>query len=63
MSQHPLSGVFAAAITPCFPDGSPAPASLPDYLSFLARRGCHGALISGTTGEGPSFSADERLVY
>jgi len=63
MSQPALSGIFAAAISPCSPDGSPDPASLPDYLSFLANRGCHGALISGTTGEGPSFSAKERLAF
>jgi 4-hydroxy-tetrahydrodipicolinate synthase len=30
-------------------------------LDHLARRGCHGALLLGTTGEGPSFSARERL--
>jgi 4-hydroxy-tetrahydrodipicolinate synthase len=30
------------------------------YLAFLAARGCHGALIFGTTGEGPSFSPSER---
>jgi 4-hydroxy-tetrahydrodipicolinate synthase len=30
------------------------------YLAFLAARGCHGALIFGTTGEGPSFSPAER---
>jgi 4-hydroxy-tetrahydrodipicolinate synthase len=29
-------------------------------LSFYARRGCHGALLLGTTGEGPSFSPAER---
>jgi 4-hydroxy-tetrahydrodipicolinate synthase len=31
-------------------------------LDFLARRGCHGALLFGTTGEGPSFTPAERLV-
>ena len=30
-------------------------------LDFLADRGCQGALLSGTTGEGPSFSLKERL--
>src|SRR6185503_20436276 len=28
---------------------------------FLARRGCHGALLFGTTGEGPSFGPQERI--
>ena len=33
---------------------------MPELLRFLASRGCHGALILGTTGEGPSFSPAER---
>ncbi|MBM4425259.1 MAG: dihydrodipicolinate synthase family protein [Chloroflexi bacterium] len=58
---HPLSGVYAAAVTPLKPDGSiDAPAIVP-LLDFLARRGCHGALLFGTTGEGPSFAPDERI--
>jgi 4-hydroxy-tetrahydrodipicolinate synthase len=63
MEQHLLSGVHAAAISPCLPSGSPDEASLPDLLDFLADRGCHGALISGTTGEGPSFSMKERISF
>lgn len=61
VQEHPLAGVYAAALTPLREDFSPDPASLPAYLGFLARRGCHGALLFGTTGEGPSFSAAERL--
>ncbi|HKY79754.1 MAG TPA: dihydrodipicolinate synthase family protein [Anaerolineales bacterium] len=61
MIPHLLSGVYAAAITPCLPDGTPDFTGLLQLLTFLAERGCHGALISGTTGEGPSFSAKERL--
>ncbi len=30
-------------------------------LEFYANRGCHGALLLGTTGEGPSFSQAERV--
>jgi len=60
MTSHPLSGVYAAALTPLKPDSTPDPEPLPDFLAFLADRGCHGALIFGTTGEGPSFSPDER---
>lgn len=62
MTTHPLSGVYAAAITPLKPDSTPDPDPVPAYLSFLADRGCHGALIFGTTGEGPSFSPDERKL-
>ncbi len=61
MNDHLLSGVYAAAVTPCLPDGSLDLAGLPQFLDFLADRGCHGALLSGTTGEGPSFSLKERL--
>lgn len=57
-----ISGVFAASITPLNPDFSPDLESLPEYLSHLAERGCHGALILGTTGEGPSFSPDQRTM-
>lgn len=43
------------------PDGAPDLQAIPQVLDLLARRGCHGALVLGTTGEGPSFSAQERL--
>jgi 4-hydroxy-tetrahydrodipicolinate synthase len=36
--------------------------SLPTLLGFLAGRGCHGALLCGTTGEGPSLSVTERTA-
>ena len=60
MTLHPLSGVYAAAVTPLKPDLSPDPAAVAPFLGFLASRGCHGALLFGTTGEGPSFSPEER---
>jgi 4-hydroxy-tetrahydrodipicolinate synthase len=60
---HPLAGIYAAAVTPVKPDLSPDFESLPVLLSFLASRGCHGALLFGTTGEGPSFSPSEREAY
>ncbi len=65
---HPLAGVYAAAVTPYL--GKPRTPGKPDtafdfeslstFLHFLAGRGCHGALLFGTTGEGPSFSPKER---
>lgn len=58
---HRLSGVYAAAVTPLNQDFSPDLEGLPPLLDFLARRGCHGALILGTTGEGPSFAPEERI--
>ena len=60
-STHPLAGVYAAAVTPLKEtDSSPDPESVPVILKFLADRGCHGAVLFGTTGEGPSFSPSER---
>jgi 4-hydroxy-tetrahydrodipicolinate synthase len=60
MNQHPLSGVYAAALTPLKSDLSPDIEAVAPFLAFLASRGCDGALIFGTTGEGPSFSPGER---
>ena len=67
---HPLAGVYAAAVTPLLeapPKGSKHDSSLdleavPALLRYLAASGCHGALLFGTTGEGPSFSPKEREV-
>lgn len=59
-SLHPLAGVYAAAVTPIKPDSTLDLDSMPALLGFLAARGCHGAVLFGTTGEGPSFSPAER---
>src|SRR4030042_4858941 len=56
-----LSGVYAAVVTPLKPDLSPDLDGLINLIQFLASRGCHGVLLMGTTGEGPSFSINERL--
>ncbi|MEX1247839.1 MAG: dihydrodipicolinate synthase family protein [Anaerolineales bacterium] len=61
MSVQPLHGVYAAAVTPLEANGAPDLRALPGLLDFLRERGCHGALLLGTTGEGPSFSPPERL--
>ena len=57
---HPLAGVYAAAVTPLKSDSTLDLEAVPVLLRFLASRGCHGALLFGTTGEGPSFSPKER---
>jgi len=60
-SSHPLAGVYAAAVTPLHAaDSKLDHESVPALLKFLAFRGCHGAVLFGTTGEGPSFSPSER---
>ena len=68
MTRHPLSGVYAAAVTPLCKASSKGDKSdssldleaVAPFLSFLASRGCDGALLFGTAGEGPSFSPPER---
>jgi 4-hydroxy-tetrahydrodipicolinate synthase len=62
LNHYQLDGVYAAAITPLSNNKSVDLDWVPVYLSFLARRGCHGALILGTTGEGPSFAHAERVL-
>jgi 4-hydroxy-tetrahydrodipicolinate synthase len=60
-SSHPLAGVYAAAVTPLRTTDSKLDLeAVPVFLKFLASRGCHGAVLFGTTGEGPSFSPSER---
>ena len=59
---HPLAGIYAAAVTPLQEDGSLDHEAIPAYLKFLAERGCHGCLLLGTTGEGPSFNQEERVA-
>jgi 4-hydroxy-tetrahydrodipicolinate synthase len=59
--MHPLAGVFSAAVTPLKEDFSPDLEAVASLLGFLSKRGCHGVLLLGTTGEGPSFSPEERL--
>lgn len=69
-TQHPLAGVYAAAVTPLREtspnengnDSTLDLESVPALLTFFASRGCHGIVLFGTTGEGPSFSAVEREV-
>ncbi|MCE9644727.1 MAG: dihydrodipicolinate synthase family protein [Chloroflexi bacterium] len=60
---HPLAGVYAAAVTPLKHDSTLDLEAVPVLLRFLASRGCHGALLFGTTGEGPSFSPKERETF
>ena len=60
--NHPLAGVYAAAVTPLKTDSTFDLESVPALLRFLSSRGCHGALLFGTTGEGPSFSPKEREI-
>ncbi|MBW8009857.1 MAG: dihydrodipicolinate synthase family protein [Chloroflexi bacterium] len=60
MTSQQIAGVFAAAVTPLKKNFSTDIEAVPALLDFLARRGCHGALLLGTTGEGPSIAVGER---
>ena len=59
-SSHPLAGVYAAAVTPLKDASTLDLDSVPALANFLTSRGCHGIVLFGTTGEGPSFSSKER---
>jgi 4-hydroxy-tetrahydrodipicolinate synthase len=66
-TYHPLAGVYAAAVTPVHHTSNVGKHaslldldSVPALLNFFATRGCHGIVLFGTTGEGPSFSPTER---
>lgn len=59
-SHHPLAGIYAAALTPLRNNLTLSPEPVVSFLNHLAAHGAHGALLFGTTGEGPSFSAPER---
>jgi len=60
--EHKLAGIYAAALTPMKADFSPDIEDVRLLLEFLEKRGCHGALLLGSTGEGPSFSYEERIA-
>lgn len=62
MLLPPFTGVYAASVTPLKADFSPDLGAVPALLDHLASSGCHGALLLGTTGEGPSFALEERLA-
>ncbi|MBC8496438.1 MAG: dihydrodipicolinate synthase family protein [Anaerolineales bacterium] len=62
MTSKNLAGVYAAALTPLKADFSPDLEAIHPLLAFYAQRGCHGALLLGTTGEGPSFAPEERTA-
>jgi 4-hydroxy-tetrahydrodipicolinate synthase len=58
---HPLSGIYVAAVTPSDKMYYVDLNAIEHLMEFYAENGCHGALILGTTGEGPSFNQAERL--
>ncbi len=63
MKLHPLAGIYVASVTPLSKDDALDTESILKLMKFYADRGCHGALLQGTTGEGTSLSVEERVVF
>ncbi len=60
--QDGIHGFWVAAATPLDATGAIDTALLGDHARSLFARGCDGVVLFGTTGEGPSFTAAERIV-
>src|SRR4051794_4537392 len=56
-----IEGMWAAMATPLLADGAVDHVLLVRHAEWLLRHGCDGLVPFGTTGEGTSFSSDERL--
>lgn len=60
-STHaPIAGIWPALLTPLTPELDIDHAALVRHARGLIEAGCAGVTPFGTTGEGPSFSVDER---
>ena len=57
-----ITGLWAAMTTPIAADGSIDHPALVGHAKFLTQNGCDGLVPFGTTGEGTSFSAQEKLA-
>src|ERR1700722_19222438 len=55
-----FSGIFAATLIPIRADLNCDDQELASHCHDLITRGCSGIALFGTTGEGPSFSVEER---
>ena len=62
MSSSLPDGVLAASLTPLTADGTPDGPALARHVQRLLNTGCDAVLLFGTTGEGLSFTVDERTA-
>ena len=62
MKIRHLSGLIAAPFTPMHKDGSLNLSVVPDYYRMLKLNGINGAFICGSTGEGVSMTAKEKMA-
>ncbi len=60
--QDGIHGFWVASATPLDATGQVDTALLGDHARSLFARGCDGVVLFGTTGEGPAFSAAERIA-
>jgi 4-hydroxy-tetrahydrodipicolinate synthase len=56
-----IGGVITAMVTPFAEDGSVDEAAARKLARHLIDHGCHGLVLSGTTGESPTLSDEEKL--
>ncbi len=59
--QH-LQGIIAAPFTPMHGDGTLNLSIIPSYYQMLKTNGVKGAFICGSTGEGVSMTAKEKMA-
>ena len=59
--QH-LKGLIAAPFTPMNNNGSLNIAIIPQYYELLKANNVNGAFICGSTGEGVSMTANEKMA-
>jgi 4-hydroxy-tetrahydrodipicolinate synthase len=57
-----LGTVLTAMVTPFGPDGALDVAAAKKVASHLVDSGCDGLVVSGTTGESPTTTDDEKLA-
>ena len=57
-----LGTVLTAMVTPFGPDGSLDLAGAKKVAKYLVDKGCDGLVVSGTTGESPTTTDDEKVA-
>jgi 4-hydroxy-tetrahydrodipicolinate synthase len=62
LDQSSFSGIWPALLTPLFPDGKIDLEKFAKHAKNLLDQGAAGITPFGTTGEGPSFSVNERRL-
>ncbi|KAK7092100.1 N-acetylneuraminate lyase B-like [Littorina saxatilis] len=61
MEDFKLTGVLPATFTPMKANGDVDYDKIDEYCEFLSREGIRQIYVNGSTGEGPSLTAEERM--